>query len=53
LIGVVAARGGQGHYNWQAGDTAVAGTYDAKVEVTYEAGGPETFSQRQLLPGDQ
>ncbi len=35
--------------NWQAGDTTLAGVYNAEFEVTYAGGGIETFPNEGYL----
>jgi len=42
--------GGVVQYDWQAGDTATAGFYDAEFEVTYADASVETFPNRGFIP---
>ena len=40
---IVSEAGGTVQYNWQVGDTATIGSYQAEFEVTYSGGTVETF----------
>ena len=40
---IISEAGGTVQYNWVTGDTSDIGSYQAEFEVTYPAGGIETF----------
>lgn len=46
---IVNAAAGEVQMNWQAGDTAAPGAYNAEFEVTYAGGGVESFPNEGYL----
>lgn len=46
---VVSAEDGTVQYEWQDGDTDVAGTYSASIIVTWTDSDPETFPSKGFL----
>lgn len=47
---IAPATGGVVQYDWQTGDTATAGFYDAEFEVTYADASVETFPNYGVIP---
>ena len=42
-VAVISTSAGRGRYTFVAADTATAGTFDAEFQITFAAGGVETF----------
>lgn len=48
-MSIVSATAGTVTYEWGAGETDTAGTYDAEIEVTFGDGTKQTFPTKEYL----